>query len=262
MRTPASWHDRSLLEDDPFASEFFIRQMYMGPSESRRRNDWCKQLAKDIKKTPELQAIADRWTAYAFAPEGVSPALQLLANGKRQNTVDLTEVFVRFYWAWYNDETGVAALKVVNDARKVRGYAYRLPNIPVDTLNRSAIILEPSGTGMDSCAGNTADPLESHTAGETVEGNAGTCTNAEGVATSMYTEASSLKWLKNFDNPDSSVDAPVASTEAASLVDNGTGVIDGMPISSQGSCVVSLHHLATAPHPSTASTEVTLWFSL
>ncbi|KAL7281445.1 hypothetical protein ACG7TL_004758 [Trametes sanguinea] len=231
MRTPASWHDRSLLQDDPFASQFLIRQLYVTPSEGRRSEDWCKELANEIKKTPELQAAADRWIGYAFAPEGITPASQLLARSKRKNPVDLTEIFVRFYWAWFNDDTGYAALKVVNDARKNRGYAYRLPRIPEDALNGSPT--EPNATDLGPSVETAPDALESHAAGGNVEGNNAACTSTEGATTSMYGEASSLRRspeVEDFGEIDSAENPCVASAREETLADDSAGAVDRTPI--------------------------------
>ncbi|OSD07106.1 hypothetical protein PYCCODRAFT_796026 [Trametes coccinea BRFM310] len=209
--------------------------------------------------TPELQAAADRWIGYAFAPEGITPASQLLARSKRKNPVDLTEIFVRFYWAWFNDDTGYAALKVVNDARKNRGYAYRLPRIPEDALNGSPT--EPNATDLGPSVETAPDALESHAAGGNVEGNNAACTSAEGATTSMYGEASSLRRspeVEDFGEIDSAENPCVASAREETLADDSAGAVDRTPIPPHQEGHAVCLHLMANPNLSAPSTELSL----
>ncbi|KAH9859074.1 hypothetical protein C2E23DRAFT_33632 [Lenzites betulinus] len=147
MRTPTSWWDKALLEEDPFASIFLVRKFSRG----RRNDNWIKELVQDIQGNPVQLASATQWIAYAFAPEGnpTQAAGRLPGAKKVRGLLDFVEVFVRFYWSWYNIDDR-AALATVNQQRKLRGFGTLL--VP-PKLN-----VENGGPGSNNAAATEYSP--------------------------------------------------------------------------------------------------------
>ncbi|KAM5540196.1 hypothetical protein V8D89_006015, partial [Ganoderma adspersum] len=120
MKPPKDIWDRSPLEQEPFLTQFKIRNI----AESRRGDNWFAPLAKAIQDDSSQRPAAVQWSKLAFPTE---------PNGKKthpspEELSASIEFFVRFYWALYNDDEE-GALKVVNRERKKRkcGYQLELP---------------------------------------------------------------------------------------------------------------------------------------
>ncbi|KAI0630126.1 hypothetical protein C8Q77DRAFT_243759 [Trametes polyzona] len=146
MRTPTSWNDMALLEDDPFASIFLVHK-HLNPARGRRREDWIKELAQEVNTNPTQILAAKQWIAHAFTSDGATQGSGQLQADAVHVTLDLLELFVRFYWTWYN--AGERAAKhIVDVERKRRGFDYRLPDISqvvnAATDGPSAAVTSPS----------------------------------------------------------------------------------------------------------------------
>ncbi|KAI0369685.1 hypothetical protein BV20DRAFT_346589 [Pilatotrama ljubarskyi] len=99
-------------------------------------------------------AAAEQWLAYAFEAEGKTPASDHGCLQPGHATLELLELFVRFYWALYSgDDRG--ALVIVNAARKKRGFGYRLPEMSrTESEGRSMVVANsddiPDAVGASS----------------------------------------------------------------------------------------------------------------
>ncbi|RPD54737.1 hypothetical protein L226DRAFT_612942 [Lentinus tigrinus ALCF2SS1-7] len=127
MRLPASWKDRSLLDDPPFISVFFIHKHCLHNTRTKgKRDDWLKRLAEDIRNAPDTRAAAVRWAELAFQPDSDRVHSEVVAHD--HTSLDTALVFVNFYWSWFCNGAS-SAQKVVDTERKRRGFQYRLPDI-------------------------------------------------------------------------------------------------------------------------------------
>ncbi|TBU61617.1 hypothetical protein BD310DRAFT_174418 [Dichomitus squalens] len=117
MKPPNDLWDKNLLEEEPFLSQFMIRN---GLTQNRRGDNWIATLAKEVHDNESSRAAAVQWSSqYAFAPEGKTQTKNI-----DHASLGSVEIFVRFYWALYSDKEQ-AALDVVNRERRKRGFSFQ-----------------------------------------------------------------------------------------------------------------------------------------
>ncbi|PIL35902.1 hypothetical protein GSI_01562 [Ganoderma sinense ZZ0214-1] len=125
MKPPEDIWDRSPLEQEPFLSSFQVRRF----AGSRRGDNWFARLAKEIQKDSSQRPAAVQWSKLAFAtePEGKTSRTSNARPSPKELSVFI-EVFVRFYWALFNDDDE-GALNFLNGERRKRhcGYQAKLP---------------------------------------------------------------------------------------------------------------------------------------
>ncbi|KAH9935698.1 uncharacterized protein B0H18DRAFT_420758 [Fomitopsis serialis] len=132
MRIPRSFRDRTLLEDEPFASLFLVRST---AEASRSRSGskfngghWTESIIDALKQDglPAVQA----WLRLAFfACSLEDTAIQDRAKHVAPNG-DNIQTFIRFYWILFESsslpDNGSAAVIYLEAERVARGYYYAL----------------------------------------------------------------------------------------------------------------------------------------
>ncbi|KDR75145.1 hypothetical protein GALMADRAFT_122759 [Galerina marginata CBS 339.88] len=116
MRTPRSWDDRDILQDELLCSIF--------PEHGRLKTIKVDQTIKLLAR-PENRKSVEAWLKYAFSST---------SRRKIDFKYSTARAFVHFFWYLYKDDT-VQALKILNRERLTEG----LPKVSADAL---------SGTGL------------------------------------------------------------------------------------------------------------------
>ncbi|KAF8813860.1 hypothetical protein BYT27DRAFT_7334882 [Phlegmacium glaucopus] len=134
MRIPETWHDKGLLEDEPFLSTFTARQLSGPPTRqcTSKDNDDSRNaaIAKQIKGKKKLKVV-QAWLDLAFKPHG----RDLRCRQVKVDDPGIIKFFVHFYWTLSQDTE--LALRDLEKERKRRGYVYVL-DIPAQRGASSA----------------------------------------------------------------------------------------------------------------------------
>ncbi|KAF8973056.1 hypothetical protein BDZ97DRAFT_648952 [Flammula alnicola] len=116
MKFPKSWHDKSLLEDEPFLSAF---QTFLpdgsDTGNSARMSKVKSEVVNAVKEMKSGNRIVDTWLKYAFIPypPGKRKGISVPVDYKTRR------LFVEFYWHLSRNED--SALKLLNQERIPRG---------------------------------------------------------------------------------------------------------------------------------------------
>ncbi|KAF7335730.1 hypothetical protein MVEN_02228600 [Mycena venus] len=115
MRRPSSLEDKSLLEDEPFKSEFSSRH---NGSKKRLVGVFLSEILDKLEKEPGGHTAVEEWLKLAFIPGERARSYTLRAESTKKPSKKIQQCFVQFYWYLF---CGLDAMKFLR-TQNIAGY--------------------------------------------------------------------------------------------------------------------------------------------
>ncbi|KAJ7103828.1 hypothetical protein C8R44DRAFT_808235 [Mycena epipterygia] len=130
MRAPISLEDRTLLEEEPFASAFSTR--HDGPKKQAPRH-FLEKIVGEVEKASGGIKAVEEWVSLVFEPTDAPEPRKHSLRGQRGRrktsklSVKILKLFVKFYWYLFTNQDTMQLLRT----QKLEGYTCKLSQIIV-----------------------------------------------------------------------------------------------------------------------------------